>query len=75
VDDYHSANTAIKASQEIKDLSSKRMKEIMGEHEVVKCNDVEVRHTTMEKAKTKVIKLDEPPIKYRRFSVKHSVKR
>ena len=75
VDDYHSANAAIKSSQEIKDLSSKRMKEIMGEHEVVKCNDVEVRHTTMEKAKTKVIKLEGPPLKYRRFSVKHSVKR
>ena len=75
VDDFHSANVAIKASQEIKDLSSKRMKEIMGEHEVVKCNDVEIRHTTMEKARTKVIKLDGPPLKYRRFSVKHSVQR
>ena len=51
------------------------MKEIMGEHEVVKCNDVEIRHTTMEKAKTKVIKLEGPPLKYRRFSVKHSVQR
>jgi len=72
VDDYKSANAAIKASDEIKNISSKRMKEIMGENEVVKCNDVEIRHTTMERVKTKVIKLEGPPLKYRRFSVKQS---
>jgi hypothetical protein len=33
---------------------------------------VEIRHTTMERVKTKVIKLEGPPLKYRRFSVKQS---
>lgn len=71
IDDYIAAGKAIKASKEIQDKVSTRLKEILGENEKAECHGFVVNHTTYEKAKTKMVKVEgAAPTITRRFSIK-----
>ncbi len=71
IDDYLSADKAIKASKKIQDTVSIRMKEILGEHEKAECQGYMINHSTYERAKTKTIKVEgAAPTVTRRFTIK-----
>ena len=71
IDDYIAAGKAIKASKEIQDKVSTRLKEILGENEKAECHGFVINHTTYEKAKTKMVKVEgAAPTVTRRFSIK-----